>query len=364
MKPKHGLIAVAALVMIFGFVDFSGKPPEESSSSDADSPAASEGASPPSIDTPAVRRNENGGLLTLRAMIAGPVRSGSTEMARVSPDCREFEASLFGLALDKLGARARDGTLPDPSGCSPSDPRAAKILRHYAVQCSKPLSVAPSDGHLSEECQLALVMARSTLATLTREPRPISEMTDLRDLADLLVSEFGEMYTAMSPAALARLQAAADRMTELDPGLLPAVKAGAVAAMLDAIMKKSENPDWKDFERRIARVAELDPNDPDLDAFRRLADTGGMDPALVRLDSLERLEKKPGDWRELEVLAWSNWRLGKTDAARGALAAAIKQSPGNAELEKNWRAIQKPGAKRDDFTLSMKIGVGLSDLLR
>lgn len=367
MKPKLGFIAIAALGIGLGLVAFTGKRAFK-----AAPPAAIEGETErdgdrDSLTATSVRpvsKAGGGGFLTLRSLISEPARGGNTEMARISPDCRGFESALFGLDLDKLGTRASEGALPNPAGCSPSDPRAAKILRHYAQQCAKAFASAPSDGRLSEECQLALVMARSTLATLTRDSVPIAEMNDLRDLADILVAEFGEMYTAMSPAALSRLRSAADRMAELSPGLLSAVKAGAIAAMLDAVTKKNENPDWADFERRVRRVEELDPNDPDLDAFHRLSDTGGMDPALVRQDSIERLEKKPGDWRELEVLAWSNWRLGNRDASRGALAAAMKRNPGNPELERNWRAINAPGAKPDDFLLSMKIGVGLSDLLR
>jgi hypothetical protein len=371
MKQKLGIAAILALSLTLALAVFTGRravrgtsersATETSSTSTATGP----GAGPSSL------RGGRATLLSLRPLLAKPIRNESSEMARESPACRELEGNLLGLSLDDVGYPPKISRLPDPAGCSPSDPKAAKILRYYATQCSEP--VAEMKEAKFTDCAMALIMARSTFAALAHEPKPLEEMTDLRDLADLLVAEFGEFYTAMSPAAILRLQAVADRMAAVDSNLVPAVKAGAMAAMLDGVMKKDARekgntdisaPDWAAFEKRVRQIEELSPNDPDLDTFQRIAHTSGMTTELVKRDSEARLERKPDDWHEHEVLAWANWRLGETADARAALREALRLNPRDEELRRNWTAIQRPNATKDSFKISMKVGIGLKDLVQ
>jgi hypothetical protein len=328
---------------------------------------------------------ETGHLLTLRGLISKPVHGMNTEMARFSAECRTLEATVLQIDLDEIGYGGKLGQLPNPIGCSPSNPRIAKILRYYSDRCKNAFAAIPSrdlprekwDTQFSD-CQSALVMLRSTLATIARGPRTLEEITELRELADHLIADFAEVFTGMSPLGLKSLQATADRMSELDPRLVSAAKAGAMGAMLEAVMQKearakgdaeAEAPDWAAFEKRIALIEELNPSDSDLDALKRLAKTNGMTPDLVREDSRIRLERNPGDWHEQQIYAWANWRLGRKDEARSALREALKLEAAsgtsrNTELHANWKAIQNPNATREDFKIQMKIGVGLTDLLQ
>ena len=89
-----------------------------------------------------------------------------------------------------------------------------------------------------------------------------------------------------------------------------------------------------------------------------------MKPDLVREDALARVARNPDDWHEQEILAWSNWRLGRTDEARAALGRALRLNPTQPELLANARAIARPGAKQSAFQIQLKIGVDLGDLLK
>lgn len=247
---------------------------------------------------------------------------------------------------------------------STDHPRVAKMRRYQTLKCG---------SKNTADCEFATQMLRSTQAASIRVVRPVSDITDLPELADLLVASFGEFMTDLSPRGLREMTEIADRMLELDPTLFPAAKASAMAWMLRDVFSKeaiqkgetpAEMPNWDELEKRVRRIEEMDPLDPDLDALNRIVETEGMEPERVRRDSLARLARDPENWREYQILAWANWKANRHEDAKAEIIQALKLKPNEPELLANWKAINRPGAKLDDFKISFKVGVAFSDLLK
>ncbi len=330
-----------------------------------------EPAFPIAAETPAVT--------TLRTLVAKPFEGshlGERPAANAaSPECASLETAILALALDDFDYPPRIARLPNPAGCKPAEPRAARILAYYSAKCADsfvalPAADLPEDEWKTKlgECQLATLLTRSTFAVLARGKKEVREIEDMRELADRLIASFGGFFAELSTAEMAEMREIADRMIELDPTLIPAHKAGAMAAMLESVGAKEKDPkatpDWADLDARVREIQNRSPEDPDLDTFRRIADTEGMDPERVKQDSLSRLSRKPDDWRENQVLAWANWKLGRKDESRAALKRALELNPGEKELQENWQVTQRPGSKPEDFKISMRVGVSFTEMLK
>lgn len=359
MKLRLGLLTafVAAGALAYGLFSKSPAPKTPEGA-----PSALPSAVLPTALPPSPRE-----IHSLRRLLSRPMSVARRPNVRISPACRAFETALLGVSLDSSGRPGERVRLPSPRGCRPTSARVARLFDHYVRAC----------GHAKwttgdNECEFALITVRATLAILSRETKPIETMNDLGELADILVAELGELETTFSPTVVERLMAAADRMAELDGRLESAVKAGAMAAALAEVMKKTarekdgDGPaaDWDAVEARIRRLEELNPADPDLDSLRRLSKTEGMTPELVREDSLERLRRNPDDPREQEILAWANWRLGRRGDSMRILAEALRRNPADASIRANWEVAKNPAAKAEDFKISIQVGVHLSEILR
>ncbi len=371
MKARLGLIAVFAALGAVAYALFAEKParerPPQVSAETPSAPPSPAGIAPPRE------------IHSIRRLLVRKPPSGKSAIARTSPACRAFEAGILGISLDDLDYPPKVARLPSPRGCRPKSARVAKLFDLYNKACAETFVALPTKKLSRDEwqakfrdCELAFITARATLAILSRETKPIAEMNDLGDLADVLVAEIAELQTSFTPAVVANLLAAADRMAELDGRLESAVKAGAMASVLEGVMKKTARdqggdgaaPDWDDVEKRLRRLEELSPDDPDLDSLRRLAKTEGMTPELVREDSLARLGLAPANPREQEILAWADWRLGRRDEAMRILSEALRRNPGDASLRANWEVVKDPAAKAEDFKISIQVGVRLSEILR
>jgi hypothetical protein len=356
--------------LVLGFVLLS-KAPEPSAKSDGD--AASGDSSGKVTST----GKGTGSLLTLRRLIGAPIRHERPEMSRTSPECANFQIALLGLSIDEIEFPPKIERMPSPAGCSPSSPRVAKMLRHFSEKCAGSFESIPKDRAQWErefgECQVATILLRSTLAVDARPQRPLSEITDMRELADLLVAQFGEFFSGLNPGSARELAAIADRMAELDPNLVPAAKAGAIGSIIEVAAARdgkaadgqdARKPNWTELENRVRRIEELNPNDPELDRYRRIVDTELMTPELVKRDSLSRIGKNPKDASEYELLAWANWKLGRKDEARHALAQARALQPNHPSIQKNWAVVNRPNAKPEDFKIQIQLGMGFEELLK
>lgn len=336
-------------------------------------------SSAPEITPDAAVAEEKSSATTLRMLVAQPLTGersgGGASPTPLSPECVSLETALLSLALEDFDYPPRIARLPNPAGCKPVDPQATKILAYYSAKCADSFVALPAADLPEEEwktklgeCQLATLMARSTFAVLSRGKKDVREIEDMRELADRLIASFGGFFAELSTEGMAEMREIADRMIELDPTLIPAHKAGAMAAMLESVGAKEKDPkatpDWADLDSRVREIQNRSPDDPDLDTFRRIADTEGMDPERVKQDSLSRLSRKPDDWRENQVLAWANWKLGRKDESRAALKRALELNPGEKELQENWQVTQKPGSKPDDFKISMRVGVSFTEMLK
>jgi tetratricopeptide (TPR) repeat protein len=319
-------------------------------------------ASPPSP------KPGGGPLLTLRNLVSPPIRKSSADPSRVSAECARLQEEMLALPIANLEYPPKIAHLPSPDGCSPSSPRIAKALQFYREKCQVAIRAMPTASTREEfnaglgECQIAAIILRSTLAAESRAKEPLDEIEDMRELADLLVSEFGALFDKITPESMGRLIAIADRMLVLDPKMLPAAKAAAIGSILEAVA--SSKADWKDLEDRVRKIEDLDPNDPELDHFRRFVDTELMKPELVEKDSLSRISKNPDDWKEREILAWSEFKQGRRDQARTALRAALARAPNEPALRKDLAIVNDPRSKPDDFKVQLQLGVGFGDLLK
>jgi hypothetical protein len=370
-KAKIGLFSFLVLIgLITSFAWFSNR--RESGAREKESREAAESA----VNAETTPRS-SGTLLSLRRLIGSPIRQEGADAPRTSPECANFQSALLGLSLDQIEFPPRIGRLPSPAGCSSSSPRIAKMMKYFSDKCASAFESIPQDRATWDqkfpECQVATIMLRSTVAAESRPERPLSEITDLRELADLLVAQFGEFFTGLSPASAHELTAIADRMTELEPTLVPAAKAGAIGAIIEAAALRdeakkgtgeAEKTDWSALENRVRRIEELNPNDPELDRYRRIVDTELMTPELVKKDSLARLAKNPRDGYEHELVAWANWRMGRREEARHALSDAIALRPKDPGLRKNWAVVNRRDSKPEDFKIEIKLGVGFDDLLK
>lgn len=305
--------------------------------------------------------------VSLRSLLSAPLRRASAMAPGLSEACLNLEERLFQRNAADFGNPAKNETLPSPEGCVAANPKVAKMLKYYALKCGD------RHGRSPEECSLAGVMLRSTLSSIARGEPLLSEMTDVRELADRLVASFGEFFTDASPRGLQEVIDISDRMLELEPELLGVAKAGVMGSMFRNILTRDaagkgqpllDPSNWEDLEKRVARFEEMNPADPDLDTLHRIVETEGMDPEHVKNDSLTRVSKNPDDWRERQILAWANWKTGRREDAKAELQRALKLNPGESELLKNWDAITRADAKAEDFKISFKIGVGFTDLLK
>lgn len=306
----------------------------------------------------------------LRSLLSTPVRKESAMAAGFSETCLNLEQRLFERNAADFGNSAKNETLPSAEGCTPANPKVAKMLKYYSLKCGANPGMKVENP---EECSVAGLMLRSTLASIARGNPPLRDIQDINELADRLVASFGDFFTDMSPQGLQEVIDISDRMLELEPDTLPAVKAGAIGSMFRNILTKeaegkgialTEPPNWNDLEKRVAQLEEMNPSDPDLDTLHRIVETEGMNPERVKNDSLTRISKNPDDWHEHQILAWANWKTGRRDEAKSELQRAMKLKPDESELQKNWSAINRVDAKTEDFKISFRIGVGFTDLLK
>lgn len=382
MKLKTGTLVLVVIALLIGLFTLSRKSPQPVFHSE-NGPHGKNGES---ADLPkGTNPSGSGSLLSLREIVSAPIRGENQPARNLSEACARLEDSLFRLSLDDLEFPPKV-TLPNPTGCSPPNAKLAKMLRHYSNACAA--AFIPVDDTSPRKkstaasftpCQMATIMLRSTLATSVRGERPLSEITDSRELADLLISNFGQLFTEdlSGSVSVASITAVADRMLELNPRLFAAMKAGALGQMLDFSLRKEalekgmvpegttvEKPDWAELEKRVAQIAESNPNDPDLPTLRRLAETEGMTPDLVRKVALERLAKNPRDAAEFQMLAWSYFRSGRRQEAKAELDRAIAIDPRNREYRMNRAIVISPKTLPEDFKIVMKVGFGFSDLLK
>lgn len=383
MKQKTWILVLAVIALLVGLFTFTRKSTPLDSRSE---------------NLSAVNRNETtnlatgkpaagtGSLLSLREMVSSPIRGASQPTGNLSDACARLEDDLFRLSLNDLQFPPKV-TLPNPTGCSPPNAKLAKMLRHYSNACAQSFAKTDSPTVPKQKptaknftrCQMATIMLRSTLAVSVRGERPLSEMTDSRELADLLISNFGQLFTENLSGSVnvASITSVADRMLELDPKFFPAMKAAALGQMLDfslqkeAVEKGTElertravKPDWAELERRVADIREAKPNDPDLPTLRRIAETDGLTPDLVRRDSLERLAKNPRDTAEMQMLAWAEFRSGRRQEAKAAIDRAIAIDPRNREYRINRAIITSRKSQPEDFQIVMKVSVGFDELLK
>jgi len=376
VKSRTGILTLVGLIAAGGlFYGLSGAPKHASEPTGENQKLQGE------VTTQQTRSAGAGGsLLTLRSMIESPVRKNPKSVARLSEECAALENTLFSLSLTDLDYPPKIKKLPSTDGCSPSDPKIAKTLKFYSRSCEAAINTGSLTGLSKEEwkekfsdCQYATLILRSTLAAAERGEKPLKDIEDMRELADLLIASFGQFFTDFSAARMKEMTAVADRMAELDPRLQVAVKAGVMSETMKSLINKDarskgdadvETPDWADLQKRLARAEEIAPNDTELSKLKRVIDTEGMDPERVKQDSLNRVSKNPNDWQEQQILAWANFKQGRRDEARAALLQALKADPGNVDLKENLVVVNRRDSKPDDFKITMKIGINFNDLLQ
>lgn len=360
MRPRTGLLTFLAITLTVALSVLTSKRIYEKREPSRELPSSA--VSPlPARDSPQ----------NLRSLLSAPFRGEFAMQPGLSEACTRLEQGLFKMRSGDIGNPEKVEGFPSAEGCIPANPKIAKILKYYSLKCNA--TTAPSNAEARSDCALASLMLRSTLASIARGDRPLKEVTDIRELADLLVASFGEFLTDLSPSGLKEMSDISDRMLELDPGLIPAAKAGAMGSMLRNVLAKEatekgeapvEPPHWDDLEKRVARIEEMNPSDPDLNALHRIVETEGMEPERVIKDSLTRLSKDPGDSHEHQILAWANWRIGRRDEAKAELRRALSRKPDDPELRANWVTVNRRDAKVDDFKIAFKVGVGFTDLLK
>jgi len=285
---------------------------------------------------------------------------------RIPKDCLDYFDSLQ--KIDFFSGAENELTyqmLPHkPEGCSGEFIKGFSAAeQEYLKKCT------PKDQNLSEkiseECSSAVYMLRSGVTRLALQDKPLSEITDMAQLADLVFSEFAGIFNKDDQTPdFARMRAISDRMMELNPNLFAAQKVSAISNLMEGFMapKGSDNSgSWDRAEQVITKALESHPNDETMQDAKIAADTKGFDPVLTRELSQKMTNDNPESDRGWYLMSYAEWKQGDHGNSIINLKKAIALAPDNEDYQKTLSEISKSNANQDSFKGAFKVGISNGD---
>jgi hypothetical protein len=283
--------------------------------------------------------------------------------------CKRFVAEVQNLdllQLDKDQYRLSYQQLPLISeSCRFTDPKITAVLQALEQACR-------AEGSLSapvrESCASQLFMLRAVLTRLMMSARPLSSITDMRVLTDMMFAEFAQINGQTAPD-LRTAQLVAERMLELDPKLYVAAKVAAYADVIQTLNRQQANgllPDseWNRSMEALQRTRQLNPEDPGLEGAEALVQTKGFRPLLCveHAQSLLRMnDRNPTAWY---LKSYGEWKLNQKSESRASLRRAVELAPGQRDYAQTLVAISQPSAGPHAFQGSLTFGVSSEDFQR
>ena len=285
---------------------------------------------------------------------------------RLPKDCLDYFDALQ--KIDFFSAGDTELTyqmLPhQPEGCSGEFIKGFSAAEQdYLKKCS------PKDQNLSEkiseECGSAVFMIRAAVTRLALQDKPLKEITDMAQLADLVFSEFAGIFNKSDQTPdFARMRDISDRMMELNPNLFAAQKVSAISNLMEGFMaeKGSDNSaSWDRAEKVIAKALESHPDDETIQDAKIAADTKGFDPALTQELSQKMTNEDPENDRGWYLMSYAEWKQGDHGNSIINLKHAIALAPDNDDYQNILHEISKPHANADSFKGAFKVGISNGD---
>lgn len=247
-------------------------------------------------------------------------------------ECIEFWSSLRGLDL-----RLEQEGFPDVKQVTKSDlcasvPPALKNLHdHFNKVCGKDAQTA--------QCLVAVYYYRAALTDLLTKNQPVEKINDPKVLIDKMLAN-REVNPLLSVKA-------AERLSELEPGLYEARKAQVLGRLFMASQNKSSlnDQDWKELETSIERAKELGESDPELLEAELLGTLFREEDGKKALERAKEVaEDYPQEWRGPYYAAWALFKEGKGQESLDFLMEAYRRDPDNKRVKQALEGVKKGDA--------------------
>ena len=287
----------------------------------------------------------------------------------VPKECAGFIEQLE--SLDLLQAEAKNfkisyQQLPTwVENCAISNAAFKHALDAFNEKCLK-VANAKSDI-ISDECGTAPFFLRASTTVLLLDKKPLSEVSDLHQLTDLLFFEFFKNSGAQDMPDLTHLKEISARMSEVNPHLYGVAKVANFADSFDALLKTSNHDQagadaaWAKAEQSLARAKELSPNDPAMIDTEIAIKTHGFDPEKTLAYSETMIEQNPNDGKGYYVKANGLWISGKQGDALAMLKQAIQLDPTNEGYQDTLKKMSGPHPVKDPFAGHYQMGISSGD---
>ncbi|MBI2605396.1 MAG: hypothetical protein HYW49_04875 [Deltaproteobacteria bacterium] len=290
---------------------------------------------------------------TFHELYRKPRKDGVFSAAASADPCAPLLGTLMELDFDALEFPPKIERLPSiPEGCQTAE---TGWLRQYREKCSKTfdrIDVPPSKEEWDKQmdaCLAAVFFARAgaTKKMIQVQGKKLSDISDLRILADLMASEFADAVNSNVEAPFSRVDEVAERMLELDPHLYGAAKVSLTVKTVLALsgLQNGKVADWDAVMRAADRARGLDPDDRDLDELELFSRSKGLDPKRIRDSAEELVRLHPESGMGEYYLSYTEWKDGNRQGAIDDLNTAIAKNSAETKYRETLTEISNPRNK-------------------
>lgn len=291
----------------------------------------------------------------------------------VEPACLDFMAEAQRLNMEMFTFPPKLQPLPRSAACEAMPEELAALKKTYEDGCGKyighegAIQPASNDEWMQDslQCQVALWQLRGGVTAWRNRDVPLSEIDDLEVLADHLAFAFSKVMVEKPDGR--QLVRVSERILELNPHVYAAAKTALLGTLFEAFEDKTQwdSEVYRDrVEWLLERAERINPDGRDLEALRTTIATQGMKPELVQAWAQAQLREDGGNAQALNALGYAQWRLGQRQAALATLRQAAELAPNDHEIQRNWHAAQRPGAKAEDVQMRLTVGLNLGAALQ
>jgi|GEM_PF-3729118 len=265
-------------------------------------------------------------------------------------DFRDFQKTNFKLQYQAIPS-------PDPD-CVIADASYSLAEKDFMQKCM--LQHERRSDVVDDDCARALFLMRASVTRLLLKDKPVSEITDLKQLSDLMFAEFVGKSGESDPPDFARLGQVAERMLELNPNLYAAAKVATFSDLEKGMSEKTPEA-WQKAQAALKRAETMNPEDPDLTDTAMAIQTQGFDPARTVDEANRMLQEDPNDDRGYFFLAYGQWKANDRQAAIANLQKAIDLNPSREDYRQIMNEITAPKADGDSFKGALSVTVSDDD---
>lgn len=310
--------------------------------------------------------------LSLRTLLNQPAATriaGTSATETIEKGCIDFWNEVQAIDMDLFDFPPKLDRLPRPGGCEKIPLELSVFQQLYLSDCAtllEPFSQPVDEKEWrarASACSSRLFFLRAGISAWRTRERKLSEITDLRLLADRLAAAFGGLPNPMDPVAIV---ATGKRILEVDPRIAGAAKAVLMGQLMVGTRAPGGHRGDEEYWAQMDEYLEIarGTRDPELGELELLRRTHGFDPARSRAEGERMVAAAPGDPRGHALQGYGHWKLGNRAEGIVALSRALALAPQDEVLRQTWVRVHAPDADEDAYYLELRLGMRLDSLLQ